>query len=101
MRHSSEQLGAPAHEAIAPFRSRRRLKVLKKESIVTGLLIAAAGGAVATSVPAFASVPTWGGGGCCASLHSSFFHHARNRNWNGNESDNLNHIRLRLHNRNN
>jgi hypothetical protein len=75
--------------------------VLKKESIVTGLLIAAAGGAIATSVPAFASVPSWGGGGCCASSHSSFFHHARNRNFNANESDNLNHIRLRLHNRNN
>lgn len=73
--------------------------MLKKESVVTGLLIAAAAGAVATSVPAFASVPSWGG--CCSSSHSSFFHHARNRNWNGNESENLNHIRLRIHNRNN
>jgi hypothetical protein len=73
--------------------------VLKKESLVTGLLLATAAGAVITSVPAFAQTPSWGG--CCSSSHSSFFHRAKNRNWNGNESENLNRIRLRLHNRNN
>ncbi len=75
--------------------------MLKKTSVVGGMLIATAAGAMITSLPAFAQVPAWGGGGCCSSSHSSFFHHARNRNWNGNESDNMNHIRLRIHNRNN
>ncbi|MFB9834409.1 hypothetical protein [Actinoallomurus acaciae] len=75
--------------------------MLKKTFTAGGMLVAAAAGAIATSLPAFAEVPTWGGGGCCSSSHSSFFHNARNRNWNGTETDNLNHIRLRLHNRNN
>ena len=72
--------------------------MLKKMSVVGGVLIATAAGAM-TSLPAFAQAPSWGG--CCSSSHSSFFHHARNRNWNGNESENLNRIRLRIHNRNN
>jgi len=75
--------------------------VLKKTSVVGGMLIATTAGAILTSMPAFAGIPSWGGGGCCSSSHSSFFHHARNRNWNGNESENFNHIRLRIHNRNN
>jgi hypothetical protein len=65
------------------------------------MLIATAAGAVITSLPAFAEVPTWGG--CCSSSHSRFNHFSNNRNrsWNGSENENLNHIRLRLHNRNN
>lgn len=73
--------------------------MLKKTCVAGGMLIATAAGAMITSLPAFAEVPAWGG--CCGSSHSSFFHNARNRNWNGSESENLNHIRLHLNNRNN
>jgi hypothetical protein len=90
-------LARKSHRAIPKI---RRPNVLKKTSVVGGMLIATAAGAMITSLPAFAQVPAYGGG-CCSSSHSSFFHHARNRNWNGNESNNMNHIRLRIHNRNN
>jgi len=61
--------------------------VLKKTA-VTGLLITAAAGAIVTTyTPAFAA-PT----------HLITDH---TRNWNGSENNGYNHIRLRLHNRNN
>ncbi|HEY0536867.1 MAG TPA: hypothetical protein VGD53_00790 [Actinoallomurus sp.] len=75
--------------------------MLKKTCVASGMLIATAAGAILTSVPAFAGVPTWGGGGCCASSHSRFGHFSHNRSWNGSENEGLNHIRLRIHNRNN
>jgi hypothetical protein len=80
--------------------------MLKKTSLISGMLIATAAGAVITSVPAFAQVPTdggGGGGGCCSSNDSRhhFSDRHRNRSWNGNENDNFNRIRLRIHNRNN
>jgi hypothetical protein len=77
--------------------------VLKKTCVASGMLIATAAGAILTSVPAFAGVPTWGGGGggCCASSNSRFGHFSHNRSWNGNENEGTNHIRLRIHNRNN
>jgi hypothetical protein len=93
-----ESVGSRGHRAI-PIK--RRPNVLKKTCVAGGMLIATTAGAIITSLPAFAGVPTWGGGGCCSSSHSRFFHNARNRNWNGNESENLNHIRLHLRNRNN
>jgi hypothetical protein len=69
--------------------------------VVGGMLIATTAGTIVTSLPAFAT-PSWGGGGsCCSSSHSNWFHHARNRNWNGSENSSFNHIRLRIHNRNN
>ena len=71
--------------------------MLKKTSVVGGMLIATAAGAVMTSLPVFAT-PTYGGG-CCSSTR--FGHFSHNRSWNGNENENLNHIRLRIHNRNN
>lgn len=74
--------------------------MLKKPSIAAGVLIAAAAGAIGTSLPAFSQAPSWGGG-CCSSSRSSFFHHNKNRNWNGTENESYNHIRLRIHNRNN
>jgi hypothetical protein len=62
--------------------------VLKKTAVTGGLLIAAAAGALVTTCsPAFAA-PTH-----LVSDHT--------RNWNGTENENLNHIRLRIHNRNN
>jgi hypothetical protein len=61
------------------------------------MLIATAAGIVMTSAPSFAQVLT--GGGC--STCSSFGHFSKNRSWNGNENESLNHIRLRIHNRNN
>jgi hypothetical protein len=73
--------------------------VLKKTCLASGMLIATAAGAVITSLPAFAEVPTWGG--CCSSSHSRFGHFSHNRSWNGSENENRNHIRLRIHNRNN
>jgi hypothetical protein len=75
--------------------------VLKKTCVASGMLIATAAGAILTSVPAFASAPTWGGGGCCSGSSSRFGHFTHNRSWNGNENESYNHIRLRLHNRNN
>jgi hypothetical protein len=77
--------------------------MLKKTSLIGGMLIATAAGAVITSVPAFAQVPTWGGD-CCGNSNNSHHHFSdrqRNRNWSGNENDNFNRIRLRIHNRNN
>jgi hypothetical protein len=77
--------------------------VLKKTCVASGMLIATAAGAILTSVPALAGVPAWGGGGgCCSSgSHSRFGHFSHNRSWNGSENEGLNHIRLRIHNRNN
>jgi hypothetical protein len=95
---SRGSVGSRGHRAI-PIK--RRPNVLKKTCVAGGMLIATTAGAIITSLPAFAEVPTWGGGGCCSNSNSRFFHHARNRNWNGNESENLNHIRLHLRNRNN
>ena len=76
--------------------------MLKKTIAASGILAAAATGAILASQPASAQIPAWGGGGCCSS-HSGFFHgsHTRNHNWSGNENEGLNHIRLRIHNRNN
>jgi hypothetical protein len=71
--------------------------MLKKTSAACGLLIAAAAGAIVTSLPAFAEAPALGG--CCDSHH--FAHFTKNRNWSGSENSNLNRIRLRIHNRNN
>jgi hypothetical protein len=87
--------------AIVPFRPKKETDVLKKTCATGGLVLAAAAGALFTSSPVSAQVPTWGGG-CCGS-HSSFRHFSRhhNRNWNGNENSNLNHIRLHINNRNN
>ncbi|GLY83574.1 hypothetical protein [Actinoallomurus iriomotensis] len=75
--------------------------MLKKTCVTSGLLIVTAAGAILTSVPAFAQTPTWGGGGCCSGSSSRFGNFTRNRSWNGNENEGFNHIRLRLHNRNN
>jgi hypothetical protein len=62
--------------------------VLKKTAVTGGLLITAAAGAlVTTCTPVFAA-PT-----NLISDHS--------RNWNGSENEGYNHIRLRIHNRNN
>jgi hypothetical protein len=77
----------------------RRLYMLKKMSVVGGMLIATAAGATMTSLPAFAQVPT--GGGCCSGSHSGFGSGHSNRSWNGNETENFNHIRLHIRNRNN
>lgn len=70
----------------------------KKTIMATGLLIAAAAGGVVTGPSASAKVRTDGG-----SSHNrhNFWQHHRNRNWNGNDNDELNHIRGRIHNRNN
>jgi hypothetical protein len=87
--------------AISAFQSRRRLNMLTRISVATGVLLSAAAGALISSMPASAQVPTWGGGGCCSSSHSRFFEHHRNQNWSGNENEGLNRIRLRIHNRNN
>jgi hypothetical protein len=73
--------------------------VLKKMIAAGGLLVTAASG-TAIATPALAQTPAWGGG-CCSSSHSNFFQNHRNRNWNGTENEGFNHIRLRLHNRNN
>jgi hypothetical protein len=72
--------------------------MLKKTIVAGGMLIAAAAGAIITAVPASAT-PTLGSG--CASSCSGFGHFSRNRAWNGSENENFNHIRLRIHNRNN
>jgi hypothetical protein len=72
--------------------------VLKKTCVASGMLIAAAAGATITSLPAFASTPTYGGG-CCSSTR--FAHFSHNRSWNGSENEALNHIRLHIRNRNN
>jgi hypothetical protein len=62
--------------------------VLKKTAVTGGLLIAAAAGALVTTCsPAFAA-PTQ-----LTSDHT--------RNWNGTENETSNHVRLRIHNRNN
>jgi len=62
--------------------------VLKKTAVTGGLLITAVAGALVTTyTPAFAA-PT----------HLITDH---SRNWNGSENEGYNHIRLRLHNRNN
>jgi hypothetical protein len=74
--------------------------VLKKTCVASGMLIATAAGAILTSLPAFAAAPSWGGG-CCSSSHSRFGHFSHNRSWNGSENEGFNHIRLRIHNRNN
>jgi hypothetical protein len=73
--------------------------VLKKTCMAGGMLIATAAGAIITSLPAFAAAPSWGG--CCSSSHSGFGHFSRNQSWNGSENESFNHIRLRVHNRNN
>ncbi len=73
--------------------------MLKKMSVVGGMLIATTAGTIITSLPAFAAVPA--DGSCCSGSHSSFGHFSRNRSWNGSENSNYNHIRLRIHNRNN
>ena len=74
--------------------------MLKKTIAASGILAAAATGAIIAGQPASAQAPAWGGG-CCSNSHSSFFQNHRNRNWSGNENENANHIRLRIHNRNN
>ena len=74
--------------------------MLKKTCVASGMLIATAAGAILTSLPAFAAAPSWGGG-CCSSSHSRYGHSSHNRSWNGSENEGYNHIRLRLHNRNN
>ncbi len=73
--------------------------MLKKTCATGGLVLAAAAGALFTSSPVSAQVPTWGGG-CCGSHFRSFSRH-HNSNWNGNENSSLNHIRLHINNRNN
>lgn len=93
--------GVPVREGHRAIPTKKETDVLKKTCATGGLLLATAAGALLTSSPVSAQVPTWGGG-CCGS-HSSFRHFSRhhNRNWNGNENSNLNHIRLHLNNRNN
>jgi hypothetical protein len=73
--------------------------MLKKMSVVGGMLIATAAGAVMTGLPAFAEVPA--GGGCCSGSHGGFGSGNSSRSWNGTETDNFNHIRLHVRNRNN
>jgi hypothetical protein len=68
-----------------------------KTIVATGVL-AVAGGSIITGVSASAQVPTRDGGGGSHSRNAFFNHH---RNWNGNENSAFNHVRLRLHNRNN
>ena len=68
-----------------------------KTIVATGVL-AVAGGSIITGVSASAQVPTRDGGGGSHSRSAFFNHH---RNWNGNENSAFNHVRLRLHNRNN
>ena len=75
--------------------------MLKGTSVATGMLLSAAAGVLISSAPAFAQVPTWGGDCCGSSSSHHFSQHHRNRNWNGYENDSFNHIRLRIHNRNN
>jgi hypothetical protein len=74
--------------------------MLSKTSLASGMLVATAAGVVMTSVPSFAQALT---GGCSSSSSSCsrFGHFTKNRSWNGNENEGFNHIRLRLHNRNN
>lgn len=93
--------GVPVREGHSAIPRKRETDVLKKTCATGGLLLAAAAGALFTSSPVSAQVPTWGGG--CCGAHSSFrsFSRHHNRNWNGNENSNLNHIRLHLNNRNN
>ena len=63
-----------------------------KKTCATGVLaLTAAAGALLTSSPASAQVPTWGGG-CCTSRH---------RNFNFNNNEVFNHVSVRVHNRNN
>jgi hypothetical protein len=83
------------------FRSKKETDVLKKTCATGGLLLFTAAGALLASSPVSAQVPA-SGGGCCGS-HSSISHFSRhhNRNWNGSENSNLNHIRLHINNRNN
>jgi hypothetical protein len=75
--------------------------VFKKTCVAGGMLIAMATGAIITTLPAFAEVPTWGGGGCCSGSSHHFRDSSRSRSWNGTENEQFNHIRLRVHNRNN
>ncbi|GLY83575.1 hypothetical protein [Actinoallomurus iriomotensis] len=72
-----------------------------KQIIAAGGVLAAAATGVALTGGIASASPTWGG--CCSSSHSrsAFFQSHRNRNWSGNENEHFNHIRLRLHNRNN
>src|SRR3954453_6057981 len=74
--------------------------VLKTTFAIGGLAIATAAGAMLTSSPSSAQVPTWHGGG-----HWSNHHHFRfwshHRNFNANENELFNRIRIRVHNRNN
>jgi hypothetical protein len=93
----------PVREGLRAIPTKKETDVLKKTCATGGLIVAAAAGALVTSLPASAQVPTWGGGwGCCGS-HSSFRHFSRhhNRNFNANENENFNHIRLHINNRNN
>ena len=71
--------------------------MLSKMTLASSVLVATAAGIVMSSVPSFAQVLTGG----CASSCSSFGHFNRNRSWNGSENEGFNHVRLRLHNRNN
>ncbi|MFL6052022.1 MAG: hypothetical protein ACJ72W_03750 [Actinoallomurus sp.] len=74
-----------------------------KKTCATGVLaLTAAAGALLTSSPASAQVPTGGGGwgdGCCRSSHFRSHSSHRNLNWNNNKI--FNHIPIRIHNRNN
>ena len=68
--------------------------MLKKTAATGGLLIAAATGALVTCSPAFAAPAVLGN----SQTHLVTDH---TRNWNGTENGSFNHIRLRIHNRNN
>ncbi|WP_345438996.1 hypothetical protein [Actinoallomurus vinaceus] len=73
--------------------------MLKKTFAIGGLAIAAAAGAILTSSPSSAQVPTWHDGGGWSSHHFRFFSH--HRNFNANENELFNRIRVRIRNRNN
>ena len=68
--------------------------MLIKMTATGGLLIAATAGALVTCSPALAAPAVLG--------HTqTHLVSNKNRNWNGTENEGFNHIRLRLHNRNN
>src|SRR4051812_13077475 len=90
--------GVPVREGHRAIPTKKETDVLKKTCATGGLVLAAAAGALFTSSPVSAQVPTWGGG-CCGS-HSSFRHFSRhhNRNRNGDENEKSKHIKLHPNN---